>query len=147
MPREWTVDALRTAFDALGPAEQDAFLLAAIKSLPPARQRLLGVDVLVDPEGVFRQAISRADQVWEAQGTLLQLVQNHLKGPRVKAQRTAERHRVIDSLREQGYTTDEAILEHLKQQHPDLVRRKKGKNDWIDAGLMMKQYRKDRGET
>jgi hypothetical protein len=82
MPRrKWTVDELLAAFISLSPADQAAFLLAARKSLSPAREFLLGVDMVGDPNGAFRGLL----HVAAMQDRLLKRYH-----PRTQAQRDAE---------------------------------------------------------
>ncbi len=80
-PRKVTVDGLLASFKSLSPAEQDAFLLAVRKLLSPSREFLLGVDMVGDPNGAFREML-------RAGISLYQSLRRHHK--RTVAERNAE---------------------------------------------------------
>jgi hypothetical protein len=61
----------------------------------------------------------------------------------VKKQRLLRRHAEIRDLEAAGIVEPLCVLNHLKEHHPELVR--KGSRDWVDAERMMRRYRESQG--
>jgi hypothetical protein len=147
--------------DNAGPSGPTAEqVIAAIETMTPGERRRLirhmeyphpwQLGYVMVPEEYFVELVRLTREFWEKiyKPTVREVMRysnimaKHQRGPRAKRDRVKARHRIIDSLVEQGFNTGEEILEHLKQQHPELVR--KGKSDWIDRGSMMKAYRRSK---
>ncbi len=68
-------------------------------------------------------------------------VKSHVKGPRLKHERVQERHAAIDKAVEAGITGDEGLYRFMMEHHPELIRKGKGKLEFISIRQMMRQYR------
>jgi hypothetical protein len=109
--RKWSVGDLLAGLRSLSPSEQDEFVRGIPGVIGPDRAFMLGVDLLGEPGGAFRNSLKELVHAGEAQHQALGAAVAQLEAARARASRAdpeaLERTRALDM---QGFT-DEQIAE------------------------------------